>query len=94
MGAAGVLLTAADGPSAHAVFAFLTAAQALFGFGCGGEFPVAAASASERAESSEKLRSLRGQTTVLVFAMQARPSNVCSALVHDYATDTLQQFLL
>ncbi|BDA46848.1 Glycerophosphoinositol permease 1 [Coccomyxa sp. Obi] len=67
---AGVLLTSADGPSAFAVFAFLTAAQALFGFGCGGEFPVAAASASERAESSEKLRSLRGQTTVLVFAMQ------------------------
>jgi MFS family permease len=70
--AAGVLLTAADGPSAHTVFAFLTAAQALFGFGCGGEFPVAAASASERAESSDKLRSKRGQTTVLVFAMQAR----------------------
>ncbi|KAK9919115.1 hypothetical protein WJX75_009501 [Coccomyxa subellipsoidea] len=67
---AGVLLTAADGPSAHTVFAFLTAAQALFGFGCGGEFPVAAASASERAESSDKLRSKRGQTTVLVFAMQ------------------------
>lgn len=68
--AAGILLAAADGTSAHAVFAFLTAAQALFGFGCGGEFPVAAASASERAESDEKLRNLRGQTTVLIFSMQ------------------------
>lgn len=71
--AAGILLTAADGPSAHAVFAFVTAAQALFGFGCGGEFPVAAASAAERAESTDELKGLRGQTTVLVFSMQ-----VCS----------------
>ena len=70
MHAAGVLLTAADGPSPHAVFAFLTAAQALFGFGCGGEFPVAAASAAERAESTDELKGLRGQTTVLVFSMQ------------------------
>ena len=42
---AGALMTAADGPSARVVFAFLTGAQALFGFGCGGEFPVAAACA-------------------------------------------------
>ena len=68
--AAGVLLTSADGPSAHSVFTFLTAAQALFGFGCGGEFPVAAASAAERAESTDELKGLRGQTTVLVFSMQ------------------------
>lgn len=68
--AAGILLTAADGPSPHAVFAFITAAQALFGFGCGGEFPVAAASAAERAESTDELKGLRGQTTVLVFSMQ------------------------
>jgi len=72
--AAGVLLTAADGPSAHAVFAFVTAAQALFGFGCGGEFPVAAASAAERAESTDELKGLRGQTTVLVFSMQVSRS--------------------
>ena len=54
------------------MFAFLIGAQALFGFGCGGEFPVAAASASERAESEEHLKGLRGRTTVLVFSMQAR----------------------
>jgi len=67
-----VLLTAAAGPSPRATFAFLIAAQALFGFGCGGEFPVAAASASEHAESSAHLKGLRGRTTVLVFSMQAR----------------------
>ena len=36
----------------------------------GGEFPVAASSASERAEGSTKLQKLRGQTVVLVFSMQ------------------------
>ena len=70
--AAGALLTAAAGPSPRATFAFLIGAQALFGFGCGGEFPVAAASASERAESEAHLKGLRGRTTVLVFSMQAR----------------------
>ena len=69
-----MLLTAAEGPTAHAVFAFVTAAQALFGFGCGGEFPVAAASAAERAESTDELKGLRGQTTVLVFSMQVSSS--------------------
>ena len=44
----------------------------------GGEFPVAASSASERAESSEKLKALRGQTVVLVFSMQVEMSvSVC-----------------
>ena len=70
--AAGALLTAAAGPTPRATFAFLIGAQALFGFGCGGEFPVAAASASERAESEAHLKGLRGRTTVLVFSMQAR----------------------
>ncbi|KAK9807684.1 hypothetical protein WJX72_006095 [[Myrmecia] bisecta] len=67
----GILLTVAQGPSQHAVFLFLIVAQTVFGFGVGGEFPVAASSASERAEGSEKLKSRRGQTVVLVFAMQA-----------------------
>ena len=34
---------------------------------------MAASSASERAEASQKLKALRGQTVVLVFSMQARP---------------------
>ena len=40
----------------------------------GGEFPVAASSASERAEGSTKLQKLRGQTVVLVFSMQVSHS--------------------
>ena len=49
----------------------------LFGVhAVGGEFPVAASSASERAESSEKLKALRGQTVVLVFSMQACSHNL------------------
>ena len=67
--AGAVLLTVATGPSPHSLFLFLIVAQTVFGFGVGGEFPVAASSASERAESSEKLKSLRGQTVVLVFSM-------------------------
>lgn len=79
--AAGALLTAAAGPTPRAVFAFLIGAQALFGFGCGGEFPVAAASASERAESEAHLKGLRGRTTVLVFSMQARqPSSAACVM--------------
>ena len=80
--AAGVLLTAAEGPTAHAVFAFVTAAQALFGFGCGGEFPVAAASAAERAESTDELKGLRGQTTVLVFSMQVSSTHASYTLLN------------
>ena len=46
----------------------------------GGEFPVAASSASERAESTEKLKALRGQTVVLVFSMQAL---LCCNMPHE-----------
>ena len=70
--AAGVLLTAAAGPTPRATFAFFIGAQALFGFGCGGEFPVAASSAAERAESEAHVKGLRGRTTQLMFSMQAR----------------------
>ena len=41
--------------------------QAIFGFGVGGEFPVAASAASERAEET---KAKRGCTVQLVFAMQ------------------------
>ncbi len=45
-------------------------ASGLWIWGGGGEFPVAAASASERAESTEDLYGKRGQTVVLVCSMQ------------------------
>eukprot|EP00891_Asterochloris_glomerata_P008306 jgi/Astpho2/8306/e_gw1.00122.31.1_t len=67
----GILLTVSTGPNARSLFLMLIIAQTIFGFGVGGEFPVAASSASERAEGSTKLQKLRGQTVVLVFSMQA-----------------------
>ena len=40
---------------------------------------MAAASAAERAESTDELKGLRGQTTVLVFSMQvsSRQGTLC-----------------
>ncbi|KAK9796270.1 hypothetical protein WJX73_010488 [Symbiochloris irregularis] len=66
-----ILLTVATAPNPRGIFIFLIAVQAFFGMAVGGEFPVAASSAAERAEASEKLRTKRGQTVVLVFSMQA-----------------------
>eukprot|EP00884_Botryococcus_braunii_P005563 jgi/Botrbrau1/15007/Bobra.0018s0106.1 len=78
----GILLTAASGPSPRALFTFLIAAQSVFGFGVGGEFPVASSSASETSELSPggpggPQRSKRGETVVLVFSMQAW-GNICN----------------
>jgi MFS family permease len=65
-------LTAASGPTPRALFTFLIAAQAVFGFGVGGEFPVASSSASEKSEGSPggSEAGKRGETVVLVFSMQ------------------------
>ena len=67
MGAGGILLTVSTGNSPHAAVLMLIIVQAVFGFGVGGEFPVAASSASERAEETH---ANRGCTVQLVFAMQ------------------------
>ena len=67
MGAGGILLTVSTGNSPHAAVLMLIIVQAIFGFGVGGEFPVAASSASERAEETH---ANRGCTVQLVFAMQ------------------------
>ena len=82
MHAAGVLLTAADGPSPHAVFASSQQHRRSLALAVEGSFPVAAASAAERAESTDELKGLRGQTTVLVFSMQvsSRQGSILHAL--------------
>ncbi|KAK9856439.1 hypothetical protein WJX84_007586 [Apatococcus fuscideae] len=64
----GILLTVSAGTSPHSVVLMLIIVQAIFGFGVGGEFPVAASAASERAEET---KAKRGCTVQLVFAMQA-----------------------
>ena len=78
--AGAVLLTVATGPSPQRLFLFVIIVQAFFGVAVGGEFPVAAASAAERAESDEQLRAKRGRTVVLVFSMQVRAGCLCLCL--------------
>ena len=54
--------------------------QAIFGFGVGGEYPVASTSASERAEASSTLVHRRGETVVMVFSMQVQYVALCVLL--------------
>ncbi len=58
-----------------------TAVQFIFGIGVGGEYPVASASANERAESSAALSKRRGETVVLVFSMQGWGNLVNTAVI-------------
>lgn len=44
--------------------------QVIFGYGVGGEYPIASSSAAERAEADKQLQFKRGETVILVFAMQ------------------------
>lgn len=64
-----ILLTAASG-SAQAYLIVLAIGLSVFGLGVGGEYPLAASSAAERAEGNPELRSKRGQTIALTFTMQ------------------------
>ena len=64
-----ILLTAAGG-SATAYLTLLCLGLWIFGFGVGGEYPLAASSAAERAEGSAENRAKRGQTIALVFTQQ------------------------
>ncbi|KAL6777660.1 PTA1A [Auxenochlorella protothecoides x Auxenochlorella symbiontica] len=66
----GILITASSGSNSGNLFIMFTVVQALFGVGLGGEFPVASASANERAEQTKHLQNKRGETVVLVFSMQ------------------------
>ena len=66
----GILLAGSYGKTDASLFAMFTAIQFLFGIGVGGEYPVASASANERAESTKTLSNRRGETVVCVFSMQ------------------------
>ena len=54
----------------YGYFAYFMAAQTWYGFGVGGEYPLASASAAERANMDPELRNLRGQQVILVFSGQ------------------------
>lgn len=45
-------------------------AQFIFGYGVGGEYPLASSSAAERAEANKALRFRRGEMVVCTFSMQ------------------------
>ncbi len=47
------------------------ALQFIYGYGVGGEYPLASSSAAERAEANKSLRFRRGEMIVCTFAMQA-----------------------
>ncbi|KDD76549.1 hypothetical protein H632_c186p1 [Helicosporidium sp. ATCC 50920] len=66
----GILITASSGSSAENLFIMFTVVQAFFGVGVGGEYPVASASANERAEETKHLQQRRGETVICVFSMQ------------------------
>eukprot|EP00898_Chlorokybus_atmophyticus_P004917 jgi/Chlat1/5426/Chrsp35S05231 len=64
------LMTGAAGRSTSGLFIMFLVAQIWFGFGVGGEYPIASSSAAERAEADSRLVQRRGETVVCVFSMQ------------------------
>lgn len=64
-----ILLTGASG-SAQTYLIILAIGLSVFGLGVGGEYPLAASSAAERAEGNPELRARRGETIALTFTMQ------------------------
>jgi len=56
--------------SAYAYFVYFLISQTWYGFGVGGEYPMASASAAERAAATPELRHLRAQQVILVFSNQ------------------------
>jgi MFS family permease len=71
MGIGAVLLTAQHASTEKNQTIFYIIAQFVFGYGVGGEYPMAAGSAAERAETGgiQKAR-FRGREVVLTFSMQ------------------------
>jgi hypothetical protein len=47
-----------------------------YGFGVGGEYPLASSSAAERSQADDELRHRRGEQVVLVYSGQVRVSDV------------------
>lgn len=70
-----ILLTACGaGLSGHSFMINYIVAQFVFGYGVGGEYPMAAGSAAERAEAGGRAKAAkRGMEVVLTFSMQGEP---------------------
>jgi MFS family permease len=48
-------------PTGYGYFAYFVTAQTWYGFGVGGEYPMAASSAAERSSTTPELRAFRGR---------------------------------
>ena len=72
MSVGAILLTATGaGLDGHGFMIFYIISQFVFGYGVGGEYPMAAGSAAERAEAGGRAKaSKRGMEVVLTFSMQ------------------------
>lgn len=66
--------------SASGYFTYFMTAQTWYGFGVGGEYPMASASAAERSATTPELRHLRAQQVILVFSNQGM-GNLINAVV-------------
>lgn len=66
-----ILLVATDAPTDKGFVIFYIISQFTFGYGVGGEYPMAAGSAAERAEAKGRASARkRGREVVLTFSMQ------------------------
>lgn len=67
----------------YGYFAYFMTAQTWYGFGVGGEYPMASASAAERSATTPELRHLRAQQVILVFSNQGMGNltNACVILI-------------
>ncbi len=69
--------------------------QFIFGYGVGGEYPLASSSAAERAEASKALRFRRGEMVVCTFSMQVRhTANLPFCLFPNFANAKLGRLVL
>lgn len=62
--------TTTDKLNGYQYLVFFIIAETWYGFGVGGEYPMASSSASERAEKSKALHNLRGREVILTFSGQ------------------------
>ncbi|CAK0752621.1 hypothetical protein CVIRNUC_002160 [Coccomyxa viridis] len=77
----GILLTCSTGPTIQGWAIMFAVSQFIFGYGVGGEYPLASSSASERAESNKALRFRRGEMVVCTFTMQGWGNLVNTAVL-------------
>ncbi|BDA43280.1 probable inorganic phosphate transporter 1-3 [Coccomyxa sp. Obi] len=77
-----IVLTCTNGASTKGFTVMYLISQLVFGFGVGGEYPMAAGSAAERAEAGgREMAKKRGREVVLTFSMQGVGNFVNTAVL-------------